>query len=168
MPSITLPPSLFAELPERSPSVYALESCLFAANMEGGREHHAIAAQCRKKLRTFRRHYSIPLAPPSSSFAFDSSSLTAFSSDRLVALHAAGKACADWRRKKKMELFTRAPQWSIVGELLRRDASDPVARLLHYAESLEAAAHARHLGMHYRTGEYPAPFVHRHTPTTHP
>lgn len=142
---------LIDKLPADSLAVYALESCAFAARAAG---EPAMAAVCERKLRQ-RRKQSGGLRPYPGAIDSD---LTLLTESDLVALHAAAPRWYDRRRARKMEPFTRTFQWRIIGEFLRRDQSDPLARLLLQVESLEAAAHARHLGLSYRKGDRPRPF----------
>lgn len=156
---MNLPASLFTALPADSASLYALECCLSAATMAGGKPQQAIAAQCRSRLSALRPRMSEDDARlaglPGLSPGADLGRLT---TAELVALHASAKAYADLRSKKKLEIFTRAPQWRIVDELIRRDSAAPVPRLLLAAECLEAQSRAAHLGLPYRMGDRPEPF----------
>lgn len=78
---------------------------------------------------------------------------------QLIGLHSMSQQITAFRYKRKMETYTRVAQWRIVDALFKRDKGSPLAHLLLLAECLEAANRSADLGLPYRMGDRPEPFM---------
>lgn len=85
--------------------------------------------------------------------------LSQMSISELTGMHSMSRQWYEMRRKTGMEVFTRAYQWSIVNEMLNRDNSNPLCRILLLAECIEADNYAHNLRLPYNLGEKVKPFI---------
>lgn len=78
--------------------------------------------------------------------------LSQMSVSELVGIHSMSRHWYDMRRKAGMEVFTRAYQWRIVNELLKRKEGKMLAAILLLAECVEADNYAQNLRLPYNIG----------------
>ncbi|MCM1066445.1 MAG: hypothetical protein NC418_02605 [Muribaculaceae bacterium] len=77
----------------------------------------------------------------------------------LVGMHSLSGQWYDMRRKAGMEVFTRAYQWQIVDDLLKRKDGKMLAAILLLAECVEADNYAHNISLPYTIGERVKSFV---------
>lgn len=166
----------FARIPSEKLAhyAYALVCCQFPASVVSGEWYRAVDDICSQKIAELRREIcrrmdggektdalthaldviegAAELVKGNTKWA-ESLQLSQLSDTALIELHSMSKSWVNMRRGKAMEVFTRSYQWRIVNELLSRDGSSLLAKILLLTECLEADNYANICGLPYKMGQ---------------
>lgn len=130
------------EIGKRLKTTPGLSSLTNALKIIEGKESPAKDAEAEELFHTF----------------VNSRNLTELTTSELVRLHSVSRLWYDMRRRNRMEAYTRAYQWMIVEEMMRRPEDESLAGIFFLSECLEAFNYSYAINMPYTPGEQPATF----------